>query len=296
MNEFLSDYYGTNDGANYEDPDSLEKMAQLTLLVKEAEENDVDLSDLTEEEALELADELYGGGEAYEEGDFEKEAEAKFEEADYLGRVMAHSMWQELGEIEKEAGKRIDAAKDYATRAGSYLKSKLAPTSIGLRLTGEKKMKQIASKRGLEGQEKAFRTKQYIRDPQTGKIRAEKTSLSTGGEAGKKWAREQTGKDILQTAKRRGQAAYGLAGLTAAGTGGGIYAATRGGKDKKGSAFAKLAEDRALNMLYEAGYIDEYGNVYEPEQEKVASDFDTQLDIAALQMLEEQGWPVQWNQ
>ena len=67
------------------------------------------------------------------------------------------------------------------------------------------------------------------------------------------------------------------------------------GKKKEG-AFGKLAEERAMDMLYEAGYMDDQGNIYAPEQEKVASDFDTQLDVAALEMLEESGWPVQWNQ
>lgn len=108
-------------------------------------------------------------------------------------------------------------------------------------------------------------------------------------------------KKIREFGKSRGlRIAGGIgAGLaTAGGIGAGIAALSdrKKGKRKKASAFYKLAEDRALDMLYEAGYIDQYGNVYAPEHEKVASDFDTEVEVAALQMLEEQGWPVQWNQ
>ena len=51
MNQFLADHYGTGgDQGLTEDEAALEKMAQLTLLVKEAEEEGIDLSELTEEE------------------------------------------------------------------------------------------------------------------------------------------------------------------------------------------------------------------------------------------------------
>ena len=48
-----------------------------------------------------------------------------------------------------------------------------------------------------------------------------------------------------------------------------------------------------MEHLYAAGYMDDHGNVYEPEVEKTASDFEEYVDGAALQYLAELGYPVE---
>lgn len=125
MNSWLADVYGT--GSQGED---LEKIAQDMLLVKLAEAEGVDISGLSPDQLSALAAEVLeenqggepgaGGGEAapttpiapvsapaqapvtteiQDPAGLSKEAAAKFEEADFLGRVMAHSFTQELDKI-----------------------------------------------------------------------------------------------------------------------------------------------------------------------------------------------------
>jgi len=293
MNQFLADQYGT--GGVDEDTDALEKMAQLTLLVKEAEENDIDLSELSEEEALELADELYGDEEYEDEDDFEKEAAAKFEEADFLGRVMAHSMWQELDEIQKEAGLK-EKAVDLGRRAyGATLGrvGKGVEQKLMNRYRGEGKMPTKLESRIIQrlgGVKRKYRGKKITDD------NYEQWAGSRKVRRGMK-----RGAHRLERAGRIGAEAATTAGALGA-VGGTAWAGKKGidalrdGKKKKASAFLKLAEDRALEMLYDEGYIDEYGNVYGAEKTASAGDFDTTLDTAALEILEANGWPVHWNE
>lgn len=97
MDEQLAAIYGTGQV----EEDDLEKTAAAELLVKLAEEQGVDLNDFSDAEVGEMLDDLYNNG-------IEHTAEnEKVAEADYLGRVMAHSMVQELNNIEKEAGNKF---------------------------------------------------------------------------------------------------------------------------------------------------------------------------------------------
>jgi len=272
MNEFLAGYYGT-DANGGSDADDLEKMAQLTLLVKEAEENDIDISSLSDEEAMQLAEELYGddgsdAGEQTGEEDLEKEAQAKFEEADFLGRVMAHSMWQELDNIQKEA-----AGVGEAVRAAA---SKVRGATTGR--IGEAVTKRL--RKGGLGET------------------AKKVVHAVGGGFRKG---SRTGKTYAAGSKRLAGAAE--IGTTAAGAGALGYGGYRGvkalrGKNKEGSALNSLVEQRAIEHLAAAGYVDQQGNVYAPaDVEKTASnnDFNMMVDKAALELLEQNGYPVQWR-
>lgn len=106
MDEQLAAIYGT--GQPQMDEEDLQKMAAAEFLVKLAEEQGVDLNQFSDEDINEMVNELYGG---------EKTASAapateptadqawleKAAEADYLGRIVAHSMWNELGNIQKAA-------------------------------------------------------------------------------------------------------------------------------------------------------------------------------------------------
>jgi len=118
INEWLAEVYGTNGSGSDND---LEKTAQAMMLQKLAEEEGVDLSGLDEEQLNALAQEIVQNAEVIEaatsggEGEGEppavepnpaaeeEEAQAKFAEADFLGRVMAHSYTQELNKIAEEA-------------------------------------------------------------------------------------------------------------------------------------------------------------------------------------------------
>jgi hypothetical protein len=292
MNQFLAEFYGTGGGVTKEaseapitDADALEKMAQLTLLVKQAEDEGVDISGLSDEEALQLAGEMYGNdepeptdpGEQTDTDEVEKEAQAKFEEADFLGRVMAHANWQETQEILKEAG-----IKDKAVAVGNFLKNKA--TQAGSAVAG------------------AART---ARGATTGKINEAVQKKYTSHVLGNAKPTSGAKKEIEGKARRLGLAAeLGTVGAGAAALGGagygvhkGVQAIRGGGKEKK-SALDTLIEQRAIEHLAAAGYVDQQGNVYAPaqqEQEKTANDFQAQIDQAALQLLEQNGYPVEWN-
>ena len=103
MDEFLNELYGTSEIISGDD---LEKQAAAEFLVKMAEEEGVNLDELSDEEVAGLLSEIEGdmgkqaSAEIEGEGD---EAQEKLAEADFLGRAMAHAYVNELNEIEKEA-------------------------------------------------------------------------------------------------------------------------------------------------------------------------------------------------
>jgi hypothetical protein len=75
---------------------------------------------------------------------------------------------------------------------------------------------------------------------------------------------------------------YGIPLGAVGGVGYGTYKGVQKLKEKESSAFDQIIYTRAQEMLEEAGYI-----------EKQAS-FEEQLDRAALELLEANGYPVQW--
>ena len=282
MDPFLAEYYGTgNDEIGY-DEDALEKMAQLTLLTKEAEEEGIDLSELSEEELLALSEEVYGAD------PMEKEASDMFETADFSGRIMAHSMWNELEAIQKQAGWAGDAASkargaassawEGAKRTGAYLKRRAAagarsmtPTQLGSRTISSQRARKVVAKH-------------------------RRALLDSGHDVNKidSEAARRASKELGSSAFKRGLGIYGAGAGTLAAAGG-TAAYLRGRKEKKSSdsAFDALVEQRAMDHLYAAGYMDDQGNVYEPEYEKTASDFDNVVDSAALEYLADLGYPVE---
>lgn len=301
MDPQLAQIYGTNTEEAPED--DLEKSAAAELLVKLAEEEDVDLDQFSDDDIRDMVNDIYtgdAGGDdtvkvaqaddgslvyvndnmeilgAVEDENLEKAAEAlglelvqdedteakeKVAEADTLGRVMAHSMVQELNEIEKDAAGKVEAVKSGLMAAGRAVKG--APAKYG------KSIKE-------RGQSAAAH------------LRQAKAGYSTGGQP---LTGKQRVMDVLKAGKKVGpEAALGAAGL--AGTAGAAHALS-----KKGSALEKLAEERAWQIASEAGYVDQEGNLLVPQQEKVAeaSELDVAVETAALQMLEQAGIPVEWN-
>ena len=121
MNEFLAEMYGTRESIGVEGGDDVEKLAEAQLLDEALQAEGINIDDLPGDTILKLAHQILGEDshlvkaameEAGEEGEVPKSAksdeeepmEEKVAQADFLGRVMAHSYVNELGEIEKNAG------------------------------------------------------------------------------------------------------------------------------------------------------------------------------------------------
>jgi hypothetical protein len=103
MNEELAEIYGTQPEVSAEDQ-LIEKIAA------DLSEEGVDIDDLSEEELEEVAAAYEGAegsedGESAEDGEEKTAAQEKFAEADTMGRIMAHSMWQEVNLIKEAKSK-----------------------------------------------------------------------------------------------------------------------------------------------------------------------------------------------
>lgn len=250
MDEQLAAIYGT--GMDEED---LEKTAAAELLVKLAEEQGVNLDDFSDEEVGEMLNDLYANeGIVHTAQAEDAEWQEKFAEADYLGRIMAHSMVQELNNIEKEAKfnpRKLLAQAGEATGIGDIV-SGLRAKSQAKKLYG--KGAKLMKENPMSG-----KAQEYFRQ-----------SSAVGSGAGEA---------LREGGKRFGKRVAAPAGAAAA-LGGGAYAL---GKKKQSSALESLAEQRAYELAAEAGYIKEASVDYEIERR-------------ALEICEENGIPVDWNE
>jgi pyruvoyl-dependent arginine decarboxylase (PvlArgDC) len=248
MNEQLAEIYGTN---QYVDEEDLVKEASAELLVKLAEEEGVDLNDFSDEEVAGMLSELEGSVQEEDVDDYSE----KVAEADYMGRIMAHAMVDELGEIdsndmEKEA--RFEKAPAI-TRAGRAVKRFFKNTPERYRTSGRAMKRAWTGKRGIVKERPWTRAKEV-------------------GFAAKKVAPE--------------------AGVLGA-AGGGAYAYHK--MKKKSSAIGSMAEERAYEILADNGWVSEDGEVIDPNYgyEKTASALELAVEEEAMAMLAEAGYPVQ---
>lgn len=174
MNEFLANLYKTAEnigaGAAQNQPsDDTEKLAQAHVLGQMFKNDGHDIGNVPDATILKVASEIFGpdneiaklaqaaaptpGTQSTAETDEEKVAKA-----DYLGRVMAHSMVQELHNIEKEAGamdklKNLGgAAAGHAKNLGGKLKN-LGSSALEHGKKGVEKGKDIAGKAGAHVKE-----------------------------------------------------------------------------------------------------------------------------------------------
>lgn len=230
MDKELAAIYGT--GQPEIDESDLEKTAAAELLVKLAEEQGVDLNDFSDEEVAEMLGDLYEGGVEHTAAAQEAPAtQEKYAEADYLGRIMAHSMVQELDSIEKEAASM-----------GHYARKGMAAVK---RVPGNLK-----------------RGKEVITGSKLKKL--EEAGFSpTRGMSGMIDAERKAVQKLRTGAKSVGK---GLAAGGALAAGG--YTATD--MAKKGSAVEALAEQRAYKLASEAGYIDKEASALDQAVEKRA--------------------------
>lgn len=222
MNEFLAQIYGTSD--------ALEKTAQSVLLSKLAEDEGIDLSGLSPDQLEEIAQSVLteSSDEGAEGEDLSKEAQANIAEADFLGRVMAHSMTQELDLI-KQAG-----VMDKLRGAGGKIKE-----VAGKGYQGAKKGLS-AAKDGVKRYGKLMRGGDTIRNSDTGKMIRPGNHKSAFQDKHGRWARSEARKSL-----------GARVGTGAALAGGGAAAYKM---SKEASAFETLATQRALQMLQEQGY------------------------------------------
>jgi len=250
MDQWLANIYGTGGG------DDLEKTAQNMLLQKLAEDEGVDLSGLSEEQLQALANEVLNDEEQADQEQQEqqeqqeltpeeteeylaKEAQAKFEEADFLGRVMAHSYTQEL--------EKIARIRDIPAKALSKFKSLGKKVDTGAQRLGKKVFKGVAR---THGEEEAM---------------SPRTARAIG---------------------------YGTAGGSTATVGGGAYSAKKH-FEKDASAFEKLAEMRAAEILQANGIDPSTGAPAEQQQQEAPDEqFGQALDNRALEILQANGYDV----
>jgi hypothetical protein len=230
----------------------------------------------------------------------EKEASDMFETFDFGGRVMAHSMWNELENIQKEAAKGGGAWE--ATKRGLRRAHRATLGRVGAAAERSYTGRAVPKKLSLAGkgmspsQEKAMLKQVRKQHP-----KATLDTIRGGGlTAGEREAAQQgIMEGIGRTGRRLNIAAQVGTGLGTAGAAGaagyGGYRALKGRKEKRSSdsAFEQLVEQRAMEHLYASGYMDNQGNIYEPEVEKTAGDFDDVVNDAALQYLSELGYPVE---
>jgi hypothetical protein len=271
MNQFLSELYGTCEtiGATGDSSD-VEKLAEAQILDGILQSEGIDVDQLDDGTILKLAHEIFGDGSelvkaaAEGEGDAPKECkdcgktdcecpkakeaqpvteqsgEEKTAEADLLGRIMAHSMVQELGQIEAEK----------TAGAGQALKNWGQLARYGA----------SQAKGAVGGAAKAAKGKPGA---------MKKTYQEAGGGL----------KGALETAKQHKKTVGGAAALGTAGAAGGTYAAMRkkgsaldtlaeqraleilaeNGIDPQAAEttetkLASAVEQRAWEMLAEAGY------------------------------------------
>ena len=281
MNELLAEIYGTGQADVEND---LEKTAAAELLVKLAEAEGVDLNQFSDADIGQMVQELYktaGDEEVKEEAKAEGESEEqekkenaekgadadgdeddeeggkktdsareKVAEADFLGRVMAHSMVNELDSIQKEAGRVGNAV----SAVGNFAK----------------------------GRGKSF-------------VDAAKDAGKAVTARGSSWSMGERAKALGRAAKRSPEFAAAVAAPGAIATEEVIRRKLK--KEKKGSALDELATQRAMAMAKEAGWVDAEGNLLAPApQVKEASALETAVEQRALEMLEANGYPVQWNE
>lgn len=328
MDNLLAELYGTNEPAEQD----FEKVAHLDFLEKVAEDEGIDLNDLSDEDLEELAE---VAAEALEDDDYEyeddddleKEAAAKVEEADFLGRVMAHSFNQEMDEIdmEKYAGARLEKYVPTFARGGRAVRNvgrevagrgrrawrgssarKLTQSSS---LGGRMKSRFRAADKGVRGLGRRLGAKSQLQGARAGARAGYRTRVGTtrrerlrdifsAGHERRAIAGAKSGrKRALLSQRLRGYGALGggAAAVGAAGAGGAAYA----GRDKQSAdeAWDEAIHTRAWEHLMQAGLADQEGN-FVPAEElgKTASDeqIDYEVDAAALELLQAEGYPVEW--
>lgn len=310
MDPILAELYGTDElvkeAAGVEEEVSIEEYLEKEAADSFAEwatESGIDLEKEADEDVTATyaefrdgfmkaaAEEL--GAEGTEEYT-EETGEEKLAEADFLGRVMAHSYVSELAEIEKEAagGGKVRQALGKYWRALRGTDVKKIQKELGQ--FGDTPMAEQLKQRAWEGKyQKAFQKHMGEMSATRGaKGRARAAALKEVGAKPTFTGTGVRGRELEEAVKAR-RLARGVTGGVAGGLGvagaGGAGIGYMAGKEKKSAdeEYAELVQDRALEILKEAGYAEE-PETYDEEKLAYAIEYD------ALSTLEEMGYPVEW--
>ena len=291
MHNWLAEMYGTGEdiGSSPEQND-VEKLAQAEILDQMFEAEDVDWNALDADTVEKVAEELFGAENQITaeeltkaasdevEGEVEgedAEAQEKFAEADFAGRVMAHSFNQELESIELE--------KEALSLKGLGTKARQAGKAVGewTGVTPGLEAHRLASKAGKEHGRltKGIKTLKDKGDKMTDSTRSLARS-ARGSKSDQKAYEGLRG----EYAKRFGaRVAAPVAGVAAVGAAGkAIHSAVTSDGKKKKAALDTLAENRAMEILEQNGYtFDDDGG-----QNKLAE----AVEMRAYEMLSNAGY------
>jgi len=322
MDQFLAEYYGTANAPAVED---YEKQASVELFLKLASEEGIDLNTLSDNqvEALysnwvknaseEKDDEKEEKVEAAKKEHEEKKAHAeKIAEADFLGRVMAHSYVQEMRKI---------AGVTDSVRSGAANAAKSVGRAKEL-LTGSR----LKAREWMHGPLPEH--VQHAYDAEHAAVRGARrtaaevlggAALAGGGYAGgahaanKRHDKEHAVEKMSSVAdKARGAWEHvkshpksyggGLAGAALLASGG--YALKKHHDKKK--ALDSVAGEHAVEKASAAGWnVDEaidrvsailtLGAPDEDSKVAAADTFEQAVDIRANELLEMAGYPIDWS-
>lgn len=315
MNDWLAQMYNTN-GAGEEQ----EKQAQVDLFCKLAAENNIDLSQMSQDEIGRLYAQVfpkYAEEEGSEEEEDEEEkkkkkdeeektsaaqywmqkraSQEKIAEADMMGRVMAHAFTQELELIKEAAGR--SGGEVYGDSADWRGKGDRA---------GEKAWKEQVKKVKAEQADKASKARAAKWD----KMPAQAGKGGSGGKSmGAAGAKLERLKNLAKGTSKGQRIAAGVGGAAlAAGAGYGAYRAMKG-KKKAASAQMEFEDEaclQACKTASAAGYdideamerVDAVQNLGLEETEKVAyvQEFEDAVHVRGLEYLEAAGYPVNWDE
>ncbi len=256
MNEFLADLYGTRETIGVEDSSDVEKLAEAQILDDVLKSEGIDVDQLDDGTILKLAHEIFGDDselvksaaeeseeteeeEAAEESEEESEEEktaAEAEKADTFGRIMAHSMVQELGNIEKQAAINPDLARGALRHLG---------TKAGKGLSGGRQLGKVEGKvreLAFKAKPKVEKAKKHL-SKHKGKYQAGTAAVAglPVGMALKK-GKKKAASAIDKLAEQRALEILAENGIEV---------------DDSQDKLASAVEQRAWEMLAEAGYVSE---------------------------------------
>lgn len=283
MDERLVAIYGTGQTDAGDDQD-LQKTAAAELLVKLAEQEGIDLDSLSDDQVTSLVQELYKSAGELPPFMQEKKDEGKKEESAESSGESSTPESKETKESKDEA-KKEGAAKEEPSEQEKEAQAKFAEADFLGRAMAHAFVQEV----GLIQKEAA--AQQEPTEKQAGKM-GNLANLMKG-------RAQAAGKAAAGAAKKPGVAAgaAGAAGLAAG------AAAGRASKKKEASALDGFVDQKALELLKTAGYVDEAGNIMPPpaaqseqqETTKQASVFDIEVTKLALQKLAGLGYPVKWD-
>jgi hypothetical protein len=147
MNEILAQAYGTREKLASAQMEKSAEAALLDELVKVAEAEGVDLNQLDDNDIAEiLAGAMQAAGQETEktasaDEELSDADQAKLQEADFLGRVMAHAMFDEMASIQDGGAEKTASAEEQeflqAFEAMSVYKANEILAALGVEEAGE---------------------------------------------------------------------------------------------------------------------------------------------------------------